>query len=373
MPQSSIGLHNVTSSSSQVLSNLCPFGSETPSTSISTRVKLRPKSGSGLNSDSSLGPDSSSRAEAETVKIALPPPPRPRPHVVRSLNEPFPSTSSNNISKVSNYARPRPVATLLPVNQSNSTPNAFERLKNPPSQLPSSPSKPSRSSLATKSDIFQPKSDHLESLLNTNSWLASKQYPSKVSSQPSMPASQSSSTTLQLNQALSDLSLSSSSASNVKISERKESKKEKSSLMKIFMSRKKSKSPPPNSRGTTFSRDNPSFFDNSQPPPNLILLNPGSSPIVHHVQTDLSSKQIFSTSSQSKIMKYTPSSLSAGLVIKEKYRCIVPYPPNTDYELELKIGDIVYVHKKREDGWFKGTLERNGKTGLFPGSFVEAF
>ncbi|CAG2250370.1 POSH [Mytilus edulis] len=58
-------------------------------------------------------------------------------------------------------------------------------------------------------------------------------------------------------------------------------------------------------------------------------------------------------------------------VVREKYRCVVPYPPQSDVELELKVGDVVYVHKKREDGWFKGTLQRLGKTGLFPGSFVE--
>lgn len=54
-----------------------------------------------------------------------------------------------------------------------------------------------------------------------------------------------------------------------------------------------------------------------------------------------------------------------------RYRCVVPYPPQGEVELELKVGDIVYVHKKREDGWYKGTLQRSGKTGLFPGSFVE--
>ncbi|XP_041042999.1 E3 ubiquitin-protein ligase SH3RF1 isoform X2 [Carcharodon carcharias] len=56
----------------------------------------------------------------------------------------------------------------------------------------------------------------------------------------------------------------------------------------------------------------------------------------------------------------------------ERYRVVVSYPPQSDAELELKDGDIVFVHKKREDGWFKGTLQRNGKTGLFPGSFVES-
>lgn len=56
----------------------------------------------------------------------------------------------------------------------------------------------------------------------------------------------------------------------------------------------------------------------------------------------------------------------------ERFRCIVPYPPNTEYELELQVDDIIYVHRKREDGWYKGTLQRTGRTGLFPASFVES-
>uniref|UniRef100_A0A8C4X963 E3 ubiquitin-protein ligase SH3RF1 n=1 Tax=Erpetoichthys calabaricus TaxID=27687 RepID=A0A8C4X963_ERPCA len=59
-------------------------------------------------------------------------------------------------------------------------------------------------------------------------------------------------------------------------------------------------------------------------------------------------------------------------IVCERYRVVVSYPPQSEAELELKEGDIVFVHKKREDGWFKGTLQRNGKTGLFPGSFVES-
>ncbi|KAJ8377147.1 hypothetical protein SKAU_G00077270 [Synaphobranchus kaupii] len=58
------------------------------------------------------------------------------------------------------------------------------------------------------------------------------------------------------------------------------------------------------------------------------------------------------------------------MVHNERYRVVVSYPPQSEAELELKEGDIVFVHKKREDGWFKGTLQRNGRTGLFPGSFV---
>lgn len=52
-------------------------------------------------------------------------------------------------------------------------------------------------------------------------------------------------------------------------------------------------------------------------------------------------------------------------------RCIVAYPPNSEYELELRVGDILYVHKIRQDGWYRGTLLRTGKSGLFPSSFVE--
>uniref|UniRef100_UPI003AAB8646 E3 ubiquitin-protein ligase SH3RF3-like n=1 Tax=Centroberyx gerrardi TaxID=166262 RepID=UPI003AAB8646 len=58
---------------------------------------------------------------------------------------------------------------------------------------------------------------------------------------------------------------------------------------------------------------------------------------------------------------------------RERYRVVVPYPPQSEAEIELREGDVVFVHKKREDGWYKGTLQRTGRTGLFPGSFVESF
>ncbi|TKS67354.1 SH3 domain-containing RING finger protein 3 [Collichthys lucidus] len=58
---------------------------------------------------------------------------------------------------------------------------------------------------------------------------------------------------------------------------------------------------------------------------------------------------------------------------RERYRVVVPYPPQSEAEIELREGDVVFVHKKREDGWYKGTLQRTGQTGLFPSSFVESF
>ena len=57
--------------------------------------------------------------------------------------------------------------------------------------------------------------------------------------------------------------------------------------------------------------------------------------------------------------------------VHERYRCIAPFPASTPFELALQVGDYVHVHKKREDGWYRGVHERTGLVGLFPGSFVE--
>ncbi|XP_060651311.1 E3 ubiquitin-protein ligase SH3RF1 [Drosophila nasuta] len=56
---------------------------------------------------------------------------------------------------------------------------------------------------------------------------------------------------------------------------------------------------------------------------------------------------------------------------ESRFRCIVPYPPNSDIELELRLGDIIYVQRKQKNGWYKGTHARTHRTGLFPASFVE--
>ena len=62
------------------------------------------------------------------------------------------------------------------------------------------------------------------------------------------------------------------------------------------------------------------------------------------------------------------------VVVKESlilYRATLPFPASSQYELELKMGDVIIMNKIREDGWCKGTLQRSGQTGLFPLSFVE--
>ncbi|XP_067852196.1 E3 ubiquitin-protein ligase SH3RF1-like [Heptranchias perlo] len=53
-------------------------------------------------------------------------------------------------------------------------------------------------------------------------------------------------------------------------------------------------------------------------------------------------------------------------------RAVLSYPAQGEVELGLEQGDIVLVHRKRQDGWFQGTHTESGKTGLFPGSFVES-
>ncbi|XP_017839493.1 E3 ubiquitin-protein ligase SH3RF3 isoform X2 [Drosophila busckii] len=70
-------------------------------------------------------------------------------------------------------------------------------------------------------------------------------------------------------------------------------------------------------------------------------------------------------------IKASATTKSAYSTHESRFRCIVPYPPNSDIELELRLGDIIYVQRKQKNGWYKGTHARTHKTGLFPASFVE--
>ncbi|XP_060817742.1 E3 ubiquitin-protein ligase SH3RF3 isoform X1 [Bombus pascuorum] len=216
-----------------------------------------------------------------------------------------------------------------------------------------------------------------------------------------------------------------SSTASVSVPKNTEKQKEKKdkcvSLMRRLTNIKKSKSPPP----TTYSMDNPVFEDGNSINPVHVrsgscpsqLLQVGATQELnasnnHHrlcpgsVQGHVTSSQrlkykerpslpvsILQRSNESGGMACTPmgnhhrksNSLDAGMGKQMKqqptrerervyrFRCIVPYPPNSEFELELRVGDIIYVHKKRDDGWYKGTQQRTGRTGLFPASFVEAF
>ncbi|XP_074650753.1 E3 ubiquitin-protein ligase SH3RF3-like [Tubulanus polymorphus] len=96
------------------------------------------------------------------------------------------------------------------------------------------------------------------------------------------------------------------------------------------------------------------------------ILTVPAPPSVKHHGGSLQKKALVEMSSAAKPVRPKP-------LMRERYRCVVAYPSTSDIELELKVGDVIYVHKKRDDGWFKGTLARTGKTGLFPRTFVELF
>ncbi|XP_023948935.1 E3 ubiquitin-protein ligase SH3RF3 isoform X2 [Bicyclus anynana] len=149
---------------------------------------------------------------------------------------------------------------------------------------------------------------------------------------------------------------------------KEKSKAEKSSistgvsLMKRLAAMKKCKSPPP----AGYSMDNPVFEDG--PSTSLVLPNHP-----HHVRRGSAEGGDWAGHRKSASLDVTARrERHHSQPIKEKFRCIVPYPPNSEYELELKVDDIVVVCKKRGDGWYKGTLQRTGRTGLFPASFVQS-
>merc|ERR1712083_794387 len=53
----------------------------------------------------------------------------------------------------------------------------------------------------------------------------------------------------------------------------------------------------------------------------------------------------------------------------EKVIAIYDYNADKEDELTFQEGQIIYVLKKNDDGWWEGVME--GITGLFPGNYVE--
>ncbi|KAG9270965.1 E3 ubiquitin-protein ligase SH3RF3 [Astyanax mexicanus] len=181
-----------------------------------------------------------------------------------------------------------------------------------------------------------------------------------------------------------------------KLEEKKVEKKEKksSALLKLLSgaaAKKKSRSPP--SVSPTHEPRSPATDPSSSPVQGAMAseLQPaghgraGSCPIESEMQGAMGMEPLHRKSGSLDLNFVSPpvrqpcsSSLLAirpepKPLSRERYRVVVPYPPQSEAEIELKEGDIVFVHKKREDGWYKGTLQRTGRTGLFPGSFVESF
>ncbi|KYO41360.1 hypothetical protein Y1Q_0006193 [Alligator mississippiensis] len=191
---------------------------------------------------------------------------------------------------------------------------------------------------------------------------------------------------------ISSLVTSSPTNSSCKAEERKNEKKEKKSgLLKLLAgasTKKKSRSPP----SVSPTHDPQGVVEGALQGavgPELSSLSShgraGSCPIESEMQGAMGLEPLHRKTGSLDLnfsipspARQPPSSMAAirpepKPLPRERYRVVVPYPPQSEAEIELKEGDIVFVHKKREDGWYKGTLQRNGRTGLFPGSFVESF
>uniref|UniRef100_A0A4W3GET0 SH3 domain-containing protein n=1 Tax=Callorhinchus milii TaxID=7868 RepID=A0A4W3GET0_CALMI len=67
----------------------------------------------------------------------------------------------------------------------------------------------------------------------------------------------------------------------------------------------------------------------------------------------------------------SPKASQTHAMCFNRCRVVFPYPAQGEAELDLQEGDILLVHRKHQDGWFQGTHKESGKSGLFPGSFVE--
>lgn len=189
---------------------------------------------------------------------------------------------------------------------------------------------------------------------------------------PELPPRASSPTVVTWQAGSSPAGIGSNTLAQSKCEKTKERKDKATVSLMRRLTNKLSKSPPP----LSYSMDNPVFEDHSITP----LSSPASHPV--HVRSAVAGQLDVSSSSPDVYRHKKSNSLDAGnhkssktgtQTVRERFRCITPYPPNSEYELELQVHDIIYVHKKREDGWYKGTQQRTGKTGLFPASFVESF
>ncbi|KAL4635455.1 E3 ubiquitin-protein ligase SH3RF1 [Arapaima gigas] len=169
----------------------------------------------------------------------------------------------------------------------------------------------------------------------------------------------------------------------------RDSKKEKKGLLKLLSgssTKKKPRSSPPSSptleseqaasdlpQGATGTEQDPGPSSSpSSSPPSSSSCSVAAPESLQRKNAALEAATPIAPPPRQPCSSLSSMQQDARPILCERYRVVVSYPPQSEAELELKEGDIVFVHKKREDGWFKGTLQRNGRTGLFPGSFVDS-
>jgi hypothetical protein len=64
------------------------------------------------------------------------------------------------------------------------------------------------------------------------------------------------------------------------------------------------------------------------------------------------------------------SLLKAGSVPKETAIARYAFTAQKEKDLTFNVGDLITIEKKRQNGWWIGTLS-NGKRGYFPNNYVE--
>lgn len=76
----------------------------------------------------------------------------------------------------------------------------------------------------------------------------------------------------------------------------------------------------------------------------------------------------FSRQSSSSSTQALPSWVPRNYL--EKVLAIYDYNADKEDELTFQEGQVIYVLKKNDDGWWEGVMD--GITGLFPGNYVES-
>ncbi|XP_065666211.1 abl interactor 2 [Hydra vulgaris] len=113
------------------------------------------------------------------------------------------------------------------------------------------------------------------------------------------------------------------------------------------------------------------FYDNHLPPPPLvedIYQTPPNNSLVEDLPAPPSN--FYDQLPVHDIVLAPPPTISLNIpeVYEEKVVAIYDYEKLRDDELQLTEGDVIYVIKKNDDGWYEGI--KDGIQGLFPGNYV---